>query len=121
MTTRISATLIGVLFIWVLSLIGILVAQAYETHQLALRITELEMHRNREEIFVLRMDRQAREFEEFQQWRISVTLASRHGWGAANRYIASYPLWLPGEPVPWYTDLPFLPEYETTRVFGYSQ
>ena len=30
--------------------------------------------------------------QEFQEWREIVTVASRSGWGAANRYIAQYPL-----------------------------
>lgn len=118
MSPRTSATLIFTLFVWIFALIAILVAQAHETHKLSLRVVELEMHRNREEVFVSRMDRQAREFEEFQQWRVSITLASRHGWGAANRYIARYPLWLPGDPVPWYANSSFLPEFETVRAFS---
>jgi len=32
---------------------------------------------------------------EMQEWRRAVTVASRHGWSAANRYIADFPLDFP--------------------------
>lgn len=30
-------------------------------------------------------------FAEFQHWRVGITLASRQGWAAANRYIVDNP------------------------------
>lgn len=44
-----------------------------------------------------RGDELAKELEEFQQWRLHITAASRMGWSQATRYIREFPLEFKGD------------------------
>jgi len=63
---------------------AVLILEHYES-----RVARLEfMNTIRED----RYEQCAASVTEMQEWRRAVTVASRHGWPAANRYISQFPL-----------------------------
>ena len=87
---------LGIAFIWVVALLGISIDLAKQVDVLQMKTAQaLQFNQSlRQELNLLRSDQAelSRTFEEFQSWRVHVTLASRMGWGPAHRYLRTYPL-----------------------------
>jgi hypothetical protein len=87
---------VGIMFIWLAALLGVALAIGHELRRMDIQLIQLaasysildsEFVHLRSENFELK-----KQLVEFQAWRVHVTVASRMGWGQANRYIQGYPL-----------------------------
>lgn len=92
--------LIGYAFL-VLTAVGVCaIDQAVYMHSKYLRATLLLTHYEarvkaleiREELHARNVAELNQRYSEFQEWRVSITLASRIGWPAARRYLDRHPL-----------------------------
>jgi len=92
---RWMGTIAGVLLIVSIALVLGMVEQARTIDQQTVRLREL--YRTVDE-FASRLEELGKDrkiLRELQDWRVGITIASRSGWGAANRYIQQNPLPMP--------------------------
>jgi len=88
-------TISGILLIAALALGAVVYVQAKIIDQHTAKFLELTttIEALTDRISQFQPDRHA--LLELQNWRVGVTIASRSGWGAANRYIQNHPLPMP--------------------------
>lgn len=88
-------TIAGILLIVSIASIAGLVVQARMIDQQTVRL--MELHTTVDD-FSTRLEELSKDravLRELQEWRVGITIASRSGWGAANRYIQQNPLPMP--------------------------
>jgi hypothetical protein len=92
-------TIMGMMIVWAIALLMIAVGHARIIDVQSQRIELLELELSRASAERQELRRHAthghRRLDEFQEWRVDLTLASRMGWNAAARYVREYPLDLP--------------------------
>lgn len=89
------ATLCGLLVITALALGAVSVVQARIIDQQAIHLLELSAKIEALTDRIQGLEKVKHELTELQEWRVSVTIASRSGWKSANQYILDNPLPMP--------------------------